>query len=83
MNEKRKIPRVRALKGARIVFNNGNSYINCLVRNLSSEGAMLTVSSVMGIPQDFDLLFDDGRKQACAVIWRNPESIGVSFPHQA
>ncbi len=44
---------------------------------------MLAVSSVMGIPQDFDLLFDDGRKLTCEVIWRKPESIGVSFHHQA
>ena len=42
--EKRREPRTRTLKTARIVFNDGGSVIDCVVRNLSSQGALLVTA---------------------------------------
>ena len=78
-SEKRGVQRRTTLKGAKIVFNAGRSTIDCTVRNLSSTGAKLLVSSVVGIPDTFDLLLDGHSKQPCRVKWRRLKEIGVEF----
>lgn len=77
--ERRSEPRPRALKGARLIFNHRASVINCTVRNLSSKGAKLIVESQVGIPNSFDLEFDEGTTRPCRVIWRREGEIGVHF----
>ena len=77
--ENRNTPRRTTLKGGRIVFNAGRSTINCTVRNLSPKGAKLQVSSVVGIPETFDLLLDGHARQPCRVAWRTLKELGVEF----
>jgi hypothetical protein len=79
MNDNRIAPRQRTLKGARIVTNDGFSTFDVLVRNLSETGARLKVSSIVGIPDAFELRFDDGRHFKCRAVWRRTDEIGVSF----
>jgi hypothetical protein len=79
MTEKRNAPRQRLLKGGRIAFNNGRSTFDCIVRNLSEQGARLQVASVVGIPDNFDLLMPDAPKRACQVVWRKTKEMGVAF----
>jgi hypothetical protein len=78
-SENRQAQRRTTLKGARIVFNAGRSTIDCTVRNLSAKGAKLQVSSVVGIPETFDLLLDGHSRQPCRVIWRTLKELGVAF----
>lgn len=77
--ENRLVARRTTLKGGRIVFNGGRSTINCTVRNLSSRGAKLTVTSVVGIPDTFDLMLEGNSRQPCRVIWRTLKELGVEF----
>ena len=79
MSEQRKPTRIRALKGARIVYGNGTMTRDCTVRNLSAGGAKLVTQSAAGIPHEFELLFDDGNRKTCEVRWRKWTDIGVSF----
>lgn len=80
MVERRKIPRARALKGAKIAFNQHRSVIDCVVRNLTDVGAMLKVPNTVGIPERFDFRFDNERKYRPArVIWRREDTLGVEF----
>ncbi|MBN8995212.1 MAG: PilZ domain-containing protein [Rhizobiales bacterium] len=80
MEERRRSPRHRALKGARIVFNHGASSLSCLVRNLAEGGARLEVESSLGVPNRFLLYFDDGDpSRTCEVRWRTQRAIGVAF----
>lgn len=67
------------LKGGRIAFNGGRSTIDCTIRNLSAKGAKLQVSSVVGIPDTFDLLLEGASRQPCRVIWRTLKELGVEF----
>jgi hypothetical protein len=76
MDEKRTAPRHRVLKAGTIEFNGGA--IDCMVRNLSSAGAALDVTSPVGIPAHFTL-FTDGSHFLCRVIWRTEKRIGVAF----
>ena len=75
----RAAPRQRVLKGGRIVINDGFSTFQCTVRNLSETGARLKVAGVVGIPDTFQLVMDDGRKFACTVAWKTEFEIGVHF----
>ena len=77
--DNRQSQRRSTLKGGRIVFNAGRSTIDCTVRNLSPRGAKLQVTSVIGIPDTFDLLLDGHARQPCRVAWRSLKELGVSF----
>jgi hypothetical protein len=81
--ERRATIRHRVLKGGRIVFNDGFSTYDCMVRNFSEDGAKLKVASVIGIPDQFQLVLDDGRKFDCAVSWRTEAELGVTFRRTA
>jgi hypothetical protein len=78
-DEHRAAPRQRVLKGARIVINDGFSTFQCTVRNLSDTGARLKVAGIIGIPDTFDLLLDDGRRFSCITAWKTESEIGVKF----
>jgi hypothetical protein len=79
MQERRKHPRRRALKGGRIVFNDRFSALDCTVRNLSPQGALLQVAGPQGIPDAFSLELGSGAVHACKVIWRRARQVGVVF----
>jgi hypothetical protein len=78
MSERRKLPRMRALKGAKIVFNHRWSTIDCTVRNLTKIGCCLQVANPVGIPDEFELEFDSTTRP-CHVIWRKEGRLGVAF----
>ena len=77
--ERRNEARHRALKGARIVFKRHDALIDCTVSNLSDRGARLKVESPIGIPDSFDLVFDNAPVRCCRVTWRKATQIGVEF----
>ena len=78
--ERRAAPRRRTYKVARIGFGGGRAVINCLIRNLSETGACLGVESPVGIPDEFNLVFESGEpSRICRVMWRKAKLIGVAF----
>lgn len=79
MEERRAAQRHKTLKGGRIAFNDGHSTIACLVRSLSDIGALLKVESVVGVPEQFDLVLNDGRAFHCRVSRRTATELGVTF----
>ncbi len=72
-------PRLRVLKGAKIIFNNGSSVIDCTARNLSPGGAALEVPTTAGIPAEFDLQIQGVAQHRCQVRWKRDGRIGVTF----
>jgi hypothetical protein len=56
LQDKRSSMRRRMLKAGRISFNQGGSTIDCLLRNISRTGALLKVTTPLGIPDRFDLV---------------------------
>jgi hypothetical protein len=76
--DRRSATRHRVLKAGTILI--GNSSINCMVRDMSDTGAMLNVTSSVGIPDDFLLILaPDGHRAPCHVAWRKEKQIGVTF----
>jgi PilZ domain len=80
IGERRASPRQRRLNGAKIIFNANSSVINCVVVDLSPEGARLRVASPVGIPDWVDLRIDqNGACFPSKVAWRSANHIGVTF----
>lgn len=76
----RRAPRPRTLKGGRIVFKDGLFNYECVVRNLSTSGACLSLSNSDGVPNRFELHLDDRSPiQICEMVWRTQTKMGVSF----
>lgn len=76
---KRRAPRLRALKAGRIVFHHGGSTIDCTIRNISETGAKLVMEQALLAPDAFHLQFLDGVMRPCTVRWRKLTELGVSF----
>ncbi len=78
--ERRTHARQRTLKAGKIIFKYKSCVVDCTIRNLSEGGACLHVSSVVGIPEAFDLLTPiDQVIRPCTVRWKTADRIGVSF----
>jgi PilZ domain len=72
--------RARTLLGARIVFNNRHSTVDCTVRDLSAIGAKVLVSPHVPVPDEFDLhIPQKRRKHRARIMWRDAEACGVRF----
>lgn len=80
MSEHRKETRQRVFLKGRIVFNNGSSSFDCLVRDMSSSGARLVMSDATTLPEAFDLYIPQkDRTYRATLRWRREDGIGVTF----
>ncbi len=78
--ERRAERRKRVLKGATITFNRGYGALQCVVRNMTENGAMLAFGETAGIPAKFDIrLGEDGELRKARICWRRPELVGIEF----
>src|SRR3954452_22989390 len=83
-SDQRVAPRMRTLIAARISFNNGQSALDCLIRNLSDTGAKLIVSAAVTLPECFDLIVPQkSLTRRARIAWRRGEAIGVRFDDDA
>jgi hypothetical protein len=67
------------IKGARVVFNNRKSTLDCRVRDLSSGGARLDFSSQQLLPHEFDLHVAGDPVRRCGLRWARGTLVGVRF----
>lgn len=80
MEERRKSRRGRTFLGAQIVFNNRRSSLDCLVRNLSGDGAKIAFADGVAIPSDFELtIHQTTETRRARSVWRNETEAGVLF----
>ena len=80
MVEARSAERVRSFLRARITFNNGNTTVDCTVRNISATGAKIELSSAVAVPTEFDLdVPQKGRVFRARMMWRDTEYAGIQF----
>ncbi|MFD1747506.1 PilZ domain-containing protein [Rhizobium helianthi] len=67
------------LKGVQLVFNNGCSAINGVLRDVSDTGARVSVENSLALPQSISLVFEDGSKRSCEIARRELKEIGLRF----
>jgi hypothetical protein len=80
MQKCRKHQRRRTYLGGQAAFGQRYCAINCLVRNLSCDGARLVFSDQVLIPDEFDLMIPlKGDSRRARIVWRYRASVGVHF----
>jgi hypothetical protein len=80
VEEKRRTPRRRVLKGGIIAFNDRHSTLPCTVRDVSEGGARLRVETSVIAPDLFVLIIElDGVEMDCEVVLRRAKELGVKF----
>jgi hypothetical protein len=80
MGERRVQIRRRTFKGGKVIFNNGLSVLDCIIRDMSEHGARLELPTTVGIPDTFELIIAPDRvKRRCQIAWRAERHIGVLF----
>jgi hypothetical protein len=80
MLEKRRTTRSRRYYGGTIIFNHQFSTMDCLIRNLSKDGAKLEFSNTVTVPGEFDIIIkQDAQSYRARMIWRRENEAGVKF----
>ncbi|MCO5732531.1 PilZ domain-containing protein [Rhizobium sp. SSA_523] len=79
MSTEQPAPRRRMLKSARLVFNGGHSALSCVLRDMSETGARVSLENTMDVPDEVQLLLDDGTRHECLVARRQLKEIGLRF----
>ncbi len=79
MLEMRQATRRKVNKAGRIVIDD-TSQSDCLVRNLSDRGALISVSHTKYLPDEVRLTIPDlDFDRKVRIVWRRAHSIGVTF----
>jgi hypothetical protein len=80
MSERRRSARSKSFLRGCVLFNNGRSALDCLVRDVSAAGARLIFTEPAAIPDTVDLHIPQKDKTLHAhVQWREGQEIGVTF----
>ena len=80
MEEQRSSDRRRTYLGGRIAFNGRSSTMDCLIRNLSNNGALLEFSEPVIPHHEVDLcILSRGESLRARVVWCNGLRVGVSI----
>ena len=79
MIERRTAQRHRVLKQGTLAFSGGGS-TECVVRNISSNGARIDIASPVGLPESFTLVITaDHFMRHCHAVWSADRRIGIAF----
>ena len=77
--DRRTAPRHRTFNGGAISFDRFGG-IECVVRNLSVNGACIELDCPGSLPEDFSLIIrPENIRRACHLVWRTDHRLGVRF----
>ena len=75
--------RGRTFLAGKVIFNVGQSTIDCVVRRITDDGATIELESWLGVPQHFQLSIpSEGALLSCKLVWQSEKQIGVTFETQ-
>jgi len=80
MDDRRHAPRHRTFLQGRVFYNNRRSTADCIIRELTDDGARLSFTDRVTLPHAFELHIPN-RDQTYRVetIWNHGEEVGVTF----
>jgi hypothetical protein len=85
MEDRRNYPRHRTFLQGRVYYNNRRSTADCIIRELTDDGARLSFTDPVTLPHAFELHIPN-RDQTYRVetVWNHGEEVGVTFgKHEA
>lgn len=81
MGERRRSVRQKSFLRGCVYFNKRRNALNCLIRDISSEGARIIFSETVSVPDIVDLYIPQKEQTVRArVQWRHGDEIGLAFP---
>jgi hypothetical protein len=80
MSERRVAPRQKSFLRGCIYFNNRRSVMDCLVRDLTEDGARVIFSHAVNVPDVVELYIPQKEQTLRArVKWRRGDDVGLDF----
>jgi hypothetical protein len=80
MAERRVAPRQKSFLRGCIYFNNRRSVLDCLIRDLTDEGARIIFSHAVNVPDIVELYIPQREQTLRAhVKWRRGDDVGLDF----
>jgi PilZ domain len=84
MAERRGTPRQKSFLRGCIYFNNRRSVMDCLIRDLTEDGARIIFSHTVNVPDIVELYIPQREQTLRAhVKWRRGDDIGLDFTNRA
>jgi len=81
MGERRRSVRQKSFLRGCVYFNKRRGALDCLIRDISSEGARIIFSETVSVPDIVDLYIPQKEQTVRArVQWRHGDEIGLAFP---
>lgn len=78
--ERRRAGRQRALLAGKLANEDATSTLDCIIRNISADGAMIETSTPQMVPNQLHLVqIKEGVVWDAEVIWRRGNRIGLSL----
>jgi hypothetical protein len=78
-SNRRELFRRTVIKGARIVYNDRKSTLDCRIRDMSEEGARIDLMTQQLLPHEFELQMAGTPARRCGLCWARGTFIGVRF----
>ncbi len=78
-SNRREQMRRTVIKGARIVYNDRKSTLDCRIRDMSEEGARIDLMTQQLLPHEFKLQMAGAPARRCGLCWARGTFIGVRF----
>ena len=79
MYERRKWPRLRVLKSAKLVLAK-STFFDCVVRDLTIGGARIEIPNAIDLPKELEAAFGSGSStRPCRLIWQTISAAGLEF----
>jgi hypothetical protein len=84
MIERRALVRHKTFIKGRIYFNNRLSSVDCIVRDMTENGARLQVPESVAVPDVFEIYLPNKDEQFRAQVqWRKSDQIGASWASES
>jgi hypothetical protein len=81
MGERRRVTRQKSFLRGCVYFNNRRSAFDCLIRDLSDNGARIIFSDAVSVPDLVELYIPQKEQTVRAhVEWRHGGELGLAFP---
>lgn len=77
--DRRAAPRRRLFRRGKIIFNDRNCTMACVILDISEGGACIEPLDTAYLPEEFALKVGNWLAQSCEVVWRSGEILGVRF----
>jgi hypothetical protein len=77
--DRRRQPREKVLKAAKIVFGGGDSIFNCLILDESPEGIFVDMGAVLALPTEVIIQYSSGAAFRAVRRWATGSKVGFQF----